>query len=269
MAGSKKQQRTTDKPQEPKYTAPALGKGLDILELLSQEPDGLNLREIARRLDRSVSEIFRMIIVLEYRGYLSTTADSDRYTLSLKMFELSHRFPPVKRLTMVAGPVLKRLSWATEQSCHLAIYYEGKGHVVVQQDSPSQRALTVKLGAEAPLIDTCSGHVLLAYASETEISSMLEQIPSHHAQPKAGQVNNIIKKVRSRGYESIKSGQIQGVQDIGLPIFDHTGDVVAALVVPYIAYVDGSHQMEFSTVSQLARVSAEEISSLLGVEALQ
>jgi len=58
-----------DRPQ--KYTAPALEKGLDILERLSLSETGLSLSEIARDLGRSVSEIFRMLVVLEQRGYIS------------------------------------------------------------------------------------------------------------------------------------------------------------------------------------------------------
>jgi hypothetical protein len=55
-----------DRPQ--KYTAPALEKGLDILERLSLSETGLSLSEIARDLGRSVSEIFRMLVVLEQRA---------------------------------------------------------------------------------------------------------------------------------------------------------------------------------------------------------
>ena len=45
------------------YSAPALEKGLDILELLSKQEAGLTQSEISRALGRSVSEIFRMLVV--------------------------------------------------------------------------------------------------------------------------------------------------------------------------------------------------------------
>ncbi len=41
------------------YTAPALEKGLDILELLAVSPIGLSQAEIATKLKRSVNEIYR------------------------------------------------------------------------------------------------------------------------------------------------------------------------------------------------------------------
>ncbi len=51
------------------YPTPALEKGLDILELFASTPEGLTVSEVARRLERTVSEIFRMILCLEQRGW--------------------------------------------------------------------------------------------------------------------------------------------------------------------------------------------------------
>ena len=79
------------------YSAPALDKGLDIIELLSNEPEGLILSDIALKLNRSVSEIFRMLAVLERRAYISLDPATDRYALTLKLFDVSHRYLPVRR----------------------------------------------------------------------------------------------------------------------------------------------------------------------------
>lgn len=246
------------------YSAPALEKGLDILELLAGEAEGLNLSEIAKRLNRSVGELFRMLAVLEQRGYATLQPGTDRYALTLRLFGLAHRFAPVKRLTASAGPIMRRLAYDIEQSCHLVVYYEGKGHVVVQQDSPSERVFSVRLGAEAPLINTCSGHILLTFVDRDERERMLEKIPEHHPQADSVEVEKIIKRVRQRGYESVSSAQARGVKDIGYPVFDHTGNVIAALVVPFLAYIDGSHPVEIGQATKLVGEAARHISRLLG-----
>lgn len=247
-----------------KYSAPALEKGLDILELLSREPEGLTVSGIARQLNRSVSELFRMLMVLEQRGYVHSPPDSDKYLLTLKMFELAYRFRPVQRLTTVAAPIMRRLAFRIEQSCHLVIYYEGKGHVVVQQDSPSERLLTVRLGAEAPLIDSCSGHLLLAYADEDERSAMIAKIPKHHRKPTRLELDAVVARVLKNGFEVIDSAQIAGVRDIGYPVFDHTGSIIAALVVPFFSYLDNSHRVDFESARLITRDAAHSISRALG-----
>ena len=81
-----------------RYAAPALEKGLDVIELLARETDGLTLNEIARLLDRTSSELFRMVNALCRRGYIGQ--HDDRYVLTLKLFELAHRHKPIKSLTV-------------------------------------------------------------------------------------------------------------------------------------------------------------------------
>lgn len=248
------------------YSAPALEKGLDLLELLSSEVDGLNIAEITSRLDKSVGELFRMLAVLEQRGYIETSKDSDKYRLTLKMFSLSNRFPPIKRLTSFANPLMRRLSYVIEQSCHLVIYYEGKGHVVVQQDSPSTRIFSVRLGAEAPLMNTCSGHLLLAFSDLEKREIMLNRIPDNHPKPNEKAFKSILNKVVKQGFESIISAQAQGVKDIGYPVFDDTGQIAAALVVPFIGFLDGSQSQDTDFVHENIKSIAEEMSRLLGFD---
>lgn len=247
-----------------KYSAPALEKGLDILELLAGEESGLTLSGIATRLNRSVSELFRMLIVLEGRGYVYMPQDSDKYHATLKLFELAHSFRPVQRLTSVAGPIMRDMAYRIEQSCHLVIYYEGKGHVVAQQDSPSERVLSVRLGAEAPLLDSCSGHLILTYAEEQERALMIAHIPKHHRKPSRSDIDSITRRVRKQGFELIDSAQISGVRDIGYPVFDHTNHLIAALVVPFFSFLDGSHPVDITAAQELVMKAASAISREMG-----
>ena len=61
-----------------RYAAPALDKGLDILELLASETEGLTRSEISRRLGRTVGELFRMMVCLEERGYITDVGPEER-----------------------------------------------------------------------------------------------------------------------------------------------------------------------------------------------
>ena len=78
---------------EDKYRAPALSKGLDILEHLASEAEGKSQAEIAKTLGRTTSEIFRMLMVLRKRGYVHLNEEDDRYSLTTKLFEIAHRHP--------------------------------------------------------------------------------------------------------------------------------------------------------------------------------
>ena len=84
-----------------RYRAPALDKGLDILELLADVDGGLTQAEIAKRLDRSPNEFYRMLDRLVRRGYV-TRIDGDRFSLTLKLFGLAQLHAPVRRLVSFA-----------------------------------------------------------------------------------------------------------------------------------------------------------------------
>lgn len=89
--------KSTPTPED-RYRAPALDKGLDILELLAAQPQGLTRAEIIKEIERSASEIYRMLERLVARQYVMRTQEGDRYALSLKLFALAHMHPPMQRL---------------------------------------------------------------------------------------------------------------------------------------------------------------------------
>ena len=247
------------------YTAPALEKGLDVLELLSLDASGSSLSEIASQLKRSVGEIFRMVVVLEQRGYVAPVLDTDRYALTGKMLTVAHGYAPVQSVTSVSGEVMRTLARETGQGCHLVVYHDGRGVIVAQQNGPTDRGLMVQLGAEAPLTNTCSGHVLLAFANAKERKTMMAERPSRFkTRISKKQLDDVLSSVVARGYELIDSGQVEGVKDIGFPIVDWIGRVQGVLVIPFLKHIDGSNRVGIRTATEKLSSAAAEISSLLG-----
>jgi len=66
------------------YPMPVLEKGLEILGLFASDPTGLSKSHVARRPGRTVSEIFRMLVCLEERGYISQSRDDEHFHLTLR-----------------------------------------------------------------------------------------------------------------------------------------------------------------------------------------
>ena len=108
------------------YSAPALDKGLDILELLAVSSTGLTQAEIAEHLNKSVNEIYRMLNTLKVRNYLEFDSSTDSYKLSYKLLNLSASFNPTKTLLQKATPIMRELTTLIGQSIHLSIYTAGK-----------------------------------------------------------------------------------------------------------------------------------------------
>jgi len=250
-----------------RYNAPALDKGLDILEVLSVSAHGYTLSQLAKVLGRSVNQIFRMVLVLQRRGYIQADA-GDRYTLGLKLFRLAHRQPPLKRLLQTALPLLGELAERARQSCHLAVYQEGRVVVVAQADNPERWSFGLKVGAVMGLTDTSSGHVLLAWQSEAERARML----ARHIKVEGeldidpGHLLARLDEVRRHDCALMPSGQIQGVTNIAFPVWGAGKRVVAALNVPYIARIDSAPGPTVAEVKHMQTDICARLSVLLGAD---
>lgn len=243
------------------YRAPALDKGLDIIELLAATDEGLAQADIAKALGRSANEIFRMIDRLVRRGYVRRSGD--RYELTLKLFALAHQHVPMRRLVSLATPVLRELSRRTHQSCQLAIYDRGHVVVVAQNESPTYYGLSIRVGARIGLFNTGSGHVLLAFTSERERELMIREHELVPGETASAGLSERLLAVRQRGYEQMESMQIRGVVNLSAPVVGPNGHAIAVLTIPYMSPVERSYA-EMDTALEQVRAAAGELSQICG-----
>lgn len=223
-----------------RYRAPALDKGLDILELLAGQPHGLTRAEIVKAMGRSPSEIYRMLERLVARHYVTRSQQGDRHALSLKLFELGQRHPPIERLVAQALPVMEAFAAAAEQSCHLGVYGRGNVTVVAQVNGPSNWSLSVRLGVRVSLVATGSGQVLLAFQPAQRRAEMLAEHDAleGEALPPGAALQAALERIRSLGYWQGESQQAWGVTDISMPVLGPQGNALAVITCPYIRRID-------------------------------
>ena len=221
-----------------RYSAPALEKGLDVLEILAAQRHSLSLQEIANRLQRTSNELFRMLDVLVRRGYLSRLPDST-YALTLRLFELAQRHPPVERLLDVAMPYMERVARTTGQSNHLSVYHDARLVVLARAEPPEPMSALVRQGAHFAFHDDrVSARVITAFQSGERQDLYLKDLMG--ARPSAARRASLLKRIQAihaRGYDEGPSDTLSGVIDICFPLFDHFG-VVAALNIVYLKQRD-------------------------------
>src|ERR1700682_5204283 len=186
-----------------RYTAPALEKGLDILELLASVSEAMTHSEIASRLGRTLTEVFRMLVCLEERGYISRTGADERYQLTLKLFEIIHQHHPLQRLITRARPLVQRVANDPGQSCHLAMLNHAEVVVVAQFDAPGNMGFSVRLGANIDLLNTASGHVILAFQSDEVRARAVGAWRCRSGKPVPAGLYRHLNRIRRRGYEDM------------------------------------------------------------------
>jgi DNA-binding IclR family transcriptional regulator len=245
-----------------RYTAPALEKGLDILELLASVSEGLTHSEIAGRLGRTLTEVFRMLVCLEERGYISRTGPDERYQLTLKLFEIVHQHHPLQRLIAQARPLVQRVASDTGQSCHLAMLNHAEVVVVAQFDAPGIMGFSVRLGANIDLLNTASGHVILAFQSHEVRTRALDAWRFRSTKPVPADIYRHLTQIRRRGYEELASYQVHGVVNISYPVLNQHGEALAAMTVPFLARIGDS--VGSPQVKEALSLASRTLSSAIG-----
>jgi DNA-binding IclR family transcriptional regulator len=240
-----------------RYSAPALEKGLDILEFLADHPNGRTLVEAASGIGRTKGEIFRMLAVLEARRYVERDGGDERYRITDKLFRLGLRQPKYRTLLEAAVPFMESFAQVTRYPCHLAIPSGSQIVVVARAEGSDLVGITVKLGYRQSLLDTGSGMCLLAFMSDTDRMRAFELLRAERRRVQTSELT----RIKKTGGVIEPSRIMEGVWDISCPIL-HGGKAFAALTVPYVKLKINAMSRE--TVAKRLAQTAKQISTALG-----
>ena len=245
------------------YLAPALEKGLDVLELLAGVPEGLTPSQIAQRFNRSLQEVYRMVVSLERRGYISRGPQGDSLRLTMKLYDLAVSFPPIAKLTDAAAPIMRRLSLAVDQSILLSVIEGASIRAIVHVDSPAPIGFRVRVGAKRPVAGTASGRVLLAFQPAAAQKWAFEAIAeSGLSAVELRRLKRRVGAVAASGYEFVSGETFAGITDVSFPILDRKGEALAALTMPFLKSVADKVAIDRAAAIQFE--AAVELSSLFG-----
>lgn len=245
-----------------RYSAPALEKGLDILEFLSEKPRSYSLAQLAEEMGRTKGEIFRMLAVLEARGYVERAPDTDEFQVTDRLLRIGLRRPKYRALTEMARSVMERFAAETRYPCHLAIASDEQIVVVSRAESPDLVGVTVRVGYRQPLLETGSGRCILAYMDDVQRDHVLSILKRQAGGVDLARLDAERDHIRKKGFILEESRIMEGVWDISCPILS-TGneEIVAAITTPYVRLV--INQISKEEVAARLREAAREISEKL------
>ena len=245
------------------YSAPALEKGLDILELLARVGRPLGTRQIAEELGRSKNEIFRMVHVLLDRRYLQREEGTDDLMLSNKLFGLGMQTARARDLVSVAAPIVERFADEVRQAAHLVVAHRGETVVIAAASGGADMNFSLKLGYRRPLADAHSGLVLMAFQSGPARRQMIaECLTLMREPPDPTSLDAELEAVRKRGAMIHESRDIIGVTDVACPILLADGRAVACVTVAAVSR--RSNPPNFEAMLERLKLACAEIAHGLG-----
>jgi DNA-binding IclR family transcriptional regulator len=249
-------------------SVPALEKALSILEMLAASRAGLSLPEIVKRSGLPKSSVHCILVTLLRQGYLHRNENTGRYMFGLKLFSFANMALSGLKLREQAIPHLYSLMQQTTLTTHMAILEHGEALLIVKVDGIGVSPLATWLGKRMEVHCTGLGKALIAHLPEERLNDLLKarSLPRHNentiASPKRLKEN--LALAVKRGYAIDDEEDEIGMRCIGVPAFDHTRGVIAAISV-----AGTTAQVTSENVSELARKlndTAASISRTLGYE---
>ncbi len=218
------------------YNVKSLVKALNILEALAEgEQPAYTLTELTRHLHLHATTVHRLAATLLREGYIEEVPGARGYQLSFKVLRMGLGVLGRLDYRQVAEPFLEDLAVQTEETVHLAILFKTQAIVVGSYGEPQPDGVDVPVGDTAPLHSSSVGKTLLAYQPRGLMTQIARTSGFQRFTSKTftnlASLRQDLDRIREQGYAVDLEETMEGMIGVGGPVFDHTGNAIAAFSV--------------------------------------
>lgn len=253
-----------DKTKQPDAVSSVL-KVFGILQALGEQKD-IGVTELSQRLMMSKSTTYRFLQTMKTLGYVAQEEEDDKYSLTLKLFEMSAKSLEYVDLISLADKEMRHISSQTNEALHLGAL--DIDHIIYTHkiDSSYNLRMHSRVGRRNPLYSTAIGKVLLAGHDEAFIRDTLKTVEFvKHTDKTLENVEQLLSevdKVRTQGYAEDNEEQEPGLRCVAAPIYDRFGNVIAGLSISFPTIRFDEERM--SDYVKLMQNAGKNISEALG-----
>jgi len=211
-------------------------RALDLLETLAEERDGLASVDLAQRLELPKSSLHELLDVLTSRGYVLLDAETRRYSLGVRVWELGQAFIRYRELVRIAQPVMERIGRTLNETVQLSVLDGMENVYLAKFDCTHPVRLQSEVGKRLLAHATGLGKVLLAHLPAEERRRRLRGRALVRFTARTIVDCAVLEKelaaIRIRGFALDDQEYTPGLRCVAVPIRNHTGEVCASISVP-------------------------------------
>ena len=210
--------------------------GFQLLDVLASTNRPMMLRDIAKganmppaKAHRYMVSFMRIGLVEQDRG--SGKYDLGQYALKLGLASLG-RVDPIR----LADPVLDELCEEIQETVELAIWGTHGATIVRIVDAGGPVTVTLRPGTVLPLCTSATGKTFAAFYRSPFLKMQLDQELEVQARTQKiavttlrRQLEKSLAEIRAAGLSRASGSLTPGINGVSAPVFDHTGQMVAAL----------------------------------------
>lgn len=241
-------------------------RAIEILDTVSENKEGISLKEIAGKLNLGSSTVFYLINTLVEKDFIKHLKNN-KYKLGSKNLQLGNCFLENLSIHKIAMPLIENLMEKINENIHLFIIEDNNFIEIAKiQCSHSVRPTKVsnfRFNSHA----TAIGKSMLASFNKEELEDFITKycnLPklTDNTITNIEQLNEEINRVRKNGYAlDIEESEI-GLNCIAVPIHNHNKKIIGSLGVS-IPTQRFSESIKDKLILELKKTS-EAISNELG-----
>ena len=242
----------------------SVDRAIAILYLLAQRGDA-GVTEVAAELGVHKSTAFRLIGAHEAGNLIEQDGGRGKYHLGRGILRLAGATAARLELPTESRPVCRRLAAELGEAVNVAILDGDEATNILQEYGTSSITGRNWIGQRTPLHATASGKVLLAWMDTVALKEFLTSRPHRytpHTVTRTAALEAELERVREQGWASTTEEFEIGLNAVAAPVFDATGEVVAAVGTSGPSY--RLTVESFPSVAQALIAGAEDISARLG-----
>jgi DNA-binding IclR family transcriptional regulator len=246
--------------------APALTRGLKILEVLAGADSELSFSSLKQELEIPAPSLWRLLHVLRDSGYVLYDPERHTYRLGYKFLYMGNILLDRLGFRSEARSYLRKLVDLTGETAEFSGRLKDELVLLDQEESHQALRLYSRIGGTYPYFHaTAPGKVYLARMSEGRLKSVIERIglPSitEFTVTDFEVLKEELNQVRAQGYASDYQEMRLGVFRIAAPVFDGNGSIAGCLGVagPFYRLDDEKADVIAEYTKQMANKMTQEV----------
>ena len=223
-----------------------------ILTALSERKD-TSISELSLQLTMPKATVYRFLQTMKSLGFVRQETESERYGLTMKVFELGSKALQHLDLIDLAKRRMEVLSDKTSETIHLGVLIDNEVIYIHKIDAKYSIGMYSKIGKRAPIHATAMGKALLAWETPERRDAIISEVEftrfreTSIASP--AQFLEELARTRQQKYGLDYEEFEEHMVCIAAPVFDHLNSVVAALSITFAAFrFDPAKQDDYATM---------------------
>ncbi len=213
----------------------SIHRASDILDIFINEKKPLGITDFSHRLKLPKTTISSIVQTLLELDLLERDPLTLRYRLGPKLFQLGMKYATNMDLVLIARAWMERLCFQFSEPVNVGMMVGDKVVVVLRVEPENRFMVFPQSGSVIPTHTTCIGKILFAYMEPAQRDEILagyafEKLTENSIDNMKSFMEELQKVSREgTGFDNQES--INGLAGIGGPIFNYTGQVMAAFAI--------------------------------------